>query len=54
MDLFIVKYDQENKAFNSHLIDSVEGSSNARIRHTEDGDVIISANRQIDQVAIYK
>jgi len=54
MDLFLVQYDQKAQVFTSYLIDSGVGSSNARIIHTEDGDIIMSANRQIDQAAIYK
>jgi hypothetical protein len=54
MDLFLVQYDLKTKVFTSHLIDSGVGSSNARIIHTENGDVIMSANRQIDQAAVYK
>ncbi len=54
MDLFLVQYDQEEKAFTSHLVDSAVGSSNARIIHTKDGDMIMSANRQIGQAAIYR
>jgi len=54
MDLFLVQYDVKEKKITSHLIDSAVGSSNARIIHTADGDLILSANRQIDQAAIYK
>lgn len=54
MDLFIVQFDPEEKAFKSHLIETAVGSSNARIVHAEYGDIIMSANRQIGQAAIYK
>ncbi len=53
MHLFAVQYDQEKKAFFSQLIDEEVGSSNARIIHTEKGDIVMSANRQINQAAIY-
>ncbi len=54
MDLFLVQYDPAEKAFKSHLIERGAGSSNARILHTEKGDLIVSANRQIDQAAVYR
>lgn len=54
MDLFLVQYDTHKKIITSHLIDTAVGSSNARIIHTAEGDIIMSANRQIDQAAIYK
>ena len=53
MDLFLVQYDPETNTYQSHLIDTGVGSSNARIVHSERGDLIMSANRQIDQAAIY-
>lgn len=54
MDLFLVQYDKEQKQVRSHLIDTMVGSSNARIIHTSNGDIIMSANRQIDQAALYR
>lgn len=54
MDLFLVQYDQEQQSVTSHLIDTEVGSSNARIVHTKEGDIILSANRQIGQAAIYR
>lgn len=54
MDLFLVQYDQTDNKVVTHLIDSEVGPSNARIIHTDQGDVIMSANRQINQAAIYK
>lgn len=54
MDLFLVQYDQEHKCLKSVLLDTEVGSSNARIIHTREGDIIMSANRQIDQAAIYR
>lgn len=53
MDLFLVQYDKEQKRITSQLIDTQVGSSNARIIHTDNGDLIMSANRQINQAAIY-
>ncbi|MFV0439099.1 MAG: hypothetical protein ACK5PS_17090 [Desulfopila sp.] len=54
MDLFLVQYDHRAQKCVSHLIDTGVGSSNARIVHTSDGDLIMSANRQIDEAAIYR
>ncbi len=54
MDLFMVQYDHKNKRFIHHLIDTGAGSSNARIIHTAQGDLIMSANRQIDQAVVYR
>lgn len=53
MELYVVQYDQEAKACKSILLDENVGSSNARIIHTEKGDVVMSANRQIGEAAIY-
>lgn len=53
MDLYLVQYDSVKQAYVSHLIESGAGSSNARILHTEKGDIILSANRQINEAAIY-
>lgn len=54
MDLFMVQYDETLKTFKSILIESQVGAANARIIHTEKGDIIMSANRQINQAAIYR
>lgn len=54
MDLFLVQYDHNAHKFRSHLIDTAVGPSNVRIVHTDDGDIIMSANRQIGQAAIYR
>jgi hypothetical protein len=54
MDLFLVQYDKNEKRFTSHLVDTEVGPSNARIVHTENGDILMSANRQIGQAAIYR
>ena len=53
MELYVVQYDKEAKACKSILLDEHVGSSNARIIHTEKGDMIMSANRQIGEAAIY-
>lgn len=53
MDLFIVQFDKEAGVFKTELIETGVGAANARIIHTEKGDIIMSANRQIDQAAIY-
>lgn len=53
MDLFMVQYDAEANAFKSILIETQVGSANARIVHTENGDMIMASNRQINQAAFY-
>lgn len=53
MDLYLVQYDADKKEFVSYLIDTEVGAANARIIHTEQGDIIMAANRQIGQAAIY-
>jgi hypothetical protein len=52
--LFIVQYNKESEQFESTVIDSGVGPSNVRIIHTNEGDIIMSANRQIGQAAIYR
>jgi hypothetical protein len=54
MDLYVVQYDQKAAAFKTILLDTQVGSSNAKIIHTKKGDLVMSANRQIGQAAIYK
>lgn len=54
MDVFMVQYDKEAGEFKSILVDSQVGPANARIIHTEQGDILMSSNRQIDQAAIYR
>ncbi len=54
MDLYLVQYDKKNKKIVSHLIDTGVGAANVRIVHTSEGDIIMAANRQINQAAIYK
>ncbi len=54
MELFMVQYDKEAAEFKSTLIDTQVGPANARIIHTEQGDILMSSNRQIDQAAIYR
>ena len=52
--LFVIQYDNETKEFKSILLDEQVGPSNVRIINTKDGDIIMSANRQIGQAAIYR
>jgi hypothetical protein len=54
MDLFVVQYDHDKSEFVTIVLDTEVGSSNARIINTPNGDLVISANRQIGQAAIYK
>lgn len=54
MDLYRAYYDSDKKEFTIELIETGAGSSNARIIHTEEGDIIMSANRQINEAAIYR
>lgn len=53
-ELYVVQYDQETKACKSILLDENVGSSNARIISSENGDLVMSANREIGEAAIYK
>ncbi len=54
MDLYVVQYDSEKGEFFSTLVDTNVGPANAAIHHLADGrDIILSANRQINQAAIY-
>lgn len=54
MDLYLVQFDKKSGQFISHLIDTGVGAANARIIHTSQGDMIMAANRQINQAAIYQ
>lgn len=51
MDLYMVSWDGEKIVTN--VLETGAGSSNARIVHTGNGDLIMSANRQKDEAAIY-
>lgn len=53
MDLYRVYYDSERNVYRNEVIEVGAGSSNARIIHTENGDMIMSANRQKDEAAIF-
>lgn len=53
MDLYRVFWNRETKEIETELIETGAGSSNARIVHTEKGDLIMSANRQINEAAVY-
>lgn len=53
MDLFRVYFDQKENRVDTELIETGAGSSNARIVHTPAGDLILSANRQKDEAAIF-
>ncbi len=52
-ELYVIQYDKEADGFNAIVLDSGVGSSNARVIHTKKGDLIMSANRQLGQAAIY-
>lgn len=54
MDLFLIQYDHEAKALKSTLVETQVGAANARIVHTPKGDILMAANRQINQAAIYR
>lgn len=54
MEMFMVQFDKEAGAFKSILVDSQVGPANARIIHTDQGDLLMASNRQIDQAAIYR
>ena len=53
MDLYRVFCRKDGEVV-TELIESGAGSSNAKIVHTENGDLILSANRQKDEAAFYK
>lgn len=53
MDLYLVQFDEEKGEIVSYMIDTNTGAANARIIHTEKGDRIMAANRQIGEAAIY-
>ncbi len=53
MDLYRVFYNKEQQVYETELIETGAGSSNARIIHTKAGDLILSANRQKNEAAIY-
>lgn len=54
MQLYMVQYNKEKNAFESTVLDTGVGPSNARIIHAKDSDIIMSANRQIGEAAIYR
>lgn len=53
MDLYRVFYDTSRQLYETELIETGAGSSNARIIHTGEGDLIMSANRQKNEAAVY-
>ncbi|NBI89384.1 hypothetical protein D3Z45_01990 [Lachnospiraceae bacterium] len=53
MDLYRVFYNREKGSIETEVIEEGAGSSNARIVHTKAGDIIMSANRQKDEAAIF-
>lgn len=53
MDLYRVFYNEQTKAMEPEVIEVGAGSSNARIIQVKDKSMIMSANRQKDEAAIY-
>lgn len=51
--LFIIQYDKETDQYKNIVIDRNVGSSNVKIINTKNGNIIMSANREIGQAAIY-
>lgn len=51
-ELFYIQYDPKNN-FKATIIESEIGPSNVAVIHQEDRDIIISANREIGEAALY-
>lgn len=51
--LFLLRWDKKSGTFKSELIDEGIGPSNAYVHNTDGSDILLSANRQINQAAIY-
>ena len=54
MDLYRVYFDTTENSLVTELIETGAGSSNVRIVHLDDGDIIMSANRQCDEAVIFR
>ncbi len=52
--LFAVWYDKGHKRYENIVLDEKAGPSNVNIINTQQGDIVMSANREIGQAAIYK
>jgi hypothetical protein len=53
-EVICYQYDQKTDSITKTLIDNVGGPSNISVINLEDKDIILAANRQIGQVAIYE
>jgi hypothetical protein len=53
MQLFVITYDEVKKEFVAEVVDEGVGPSNTAVCYTEEGEIILSANRQIGHAAIY-
>ncbi len=52
--LFVIQCDKANNSYKSIVLDEKVGPSNVNIINTKQGDIIMSANREIGQAAIYR
>lgn len=52
--LFVIQHDQVSNKYINTVLDQKVGPSNVNAIHTDQGDIIMSANREIGQAAIYK
>lgn len=52
--LFAVQYDETNNKYRNIVLDTKVGPSNVNAINTDQGDIVMSANREIGQAAIYK
>ena len=53
-EVFLVRWDAKDKAYVSQLVESGPGCSNLSLLNTEDGDLLLSANRTTDTASVYK
>lgn len=54
MKLVCLQYDDKEKAFQEILIDNTGGPSNIAVRNGSDRDLILAANRQVGEIAVYE
>jgi hypothetical protein len=53
MQIFVITYDEKTQQFIETVVDEGVGPSNLAVASDDDGEIIISANRQIGHAAIY-
>lgn len=52
-NLMLFTFDQEKKEYQMQIIDSACGPANACLFHTEKEEILIAANRETDEIALY-